>query len=252
MSWTLREKYRTILSREKGYYQKAWGKALHVCLAYPHAYRTGMSNLGFQTVYELFNRHPHCLCERVFLPDPDQEAEFVSGGLSLFSLESQRPLGDFDIVAFSLSFENDFPNILKMLAMAGIPLLSRDRTGPAPLILGGGIAVTLNPEPLADFFDLFLLGEVEETINPFIDLCGAALGSGLAREELLLRLQKEVAGVYVPRLYQVRYREDQQIAERRPVVSGLPGKITILRPDINTFITGQCIFREDYKSFICF
>jgi hypothetical protein len=76
LSWTLREKYRAILSREKGYYKKVWGNALNVCLAYPHAYRTGMSNLGFQTVYDLFNRHPQVLCERVFLPDPDQEADF--------------------------------------------------------------------------------------------------------------------------------------------------------------------------------
>jgi radical SAM superfamily enzyme YgiQ (UPF0313 family) len=246
LSWTLREKYRAILSREKGYYKKVWGNALNVCLAYPHAYRTGMSNLGFQTVYDLFNRHPHGLCERVFLPDPEQEAEFAKKEIPLFSLESQRPLTDFDIVAFSLSFENDFPNILKMLAMGGIPLLSRDRTKQAPLILGGGIAVTLNPEPLTDFFDLFILGEGEEAISPFIDLCVAAQCSGLPREELLMRLQKEVAGVYVPRFYQVSYRDDNLIAERLPVFSGLPRQIKTARlRDIDSCLTEQCITAAD-------
>ncbi|MDP2268803.1 MAG: radical SAM protein [Deltaproteobacteria bacterium] len=246
LSWALREKYRAILSREKGYYKKVWGNDLNICLAYPHAYRTGMSNLGFQTVYELFNRHPHGLCERVFLPDPEQEAEFAQGKIPLFSLESQRPLTDFDIIAFSLSFENDFPNILKMLAMGGIPLLSRERTAPAPLVLGGGIAVTLNPEPLADFFDFFIIGEGEEAIHPFIDLCAATLGSGLTKEELLLRLQKEVAGVYVPRFYQVSYRDDHLIAARLPVVSGLPGKIKTARlADIDSCLTEQCITAAD-------
>ena len=246
MSWTLREVYRAILSREKGYYKKVWGNALNVCLAYPHAYRTGMSNLGFQTVYDLVNRHPQGLCERVFLPDPDQEAEFAKQEIPLFSLESQRPLKDFDIIAFSLSFENDFPNILKILAMGGIPLLSQDRTGQEPLVLGGGIAVTLNPEQLADFFDLFILGEAEQTISPFIDACNAARLSGLAREELLTGLQKEVTGVYVPRFYQVSYGEDQQIAARLPVLSGLPVKIKVARlADIDSCLTEQCITAAD-------
>ena len=246
MSWKLREEYRAILSREKGYYKKAWGKALNICLAYPHAYRTGMSNLGFQTVYDLINRHPQGLCERVFLPDPEQEAEFAKEKIPLFSLESQRPLTDFDVIAFSLSFENDFPNILKMLAMGGIPLLSRERRLPAPLVLAGGIAVTLNPEPLGDFFDLFLLGEGEESVLLVIDRCSAALGSGLNREELLISLQKEAPGAYVPHFYQVSYGEDHRIAARLPLVSGLPEKITTARlRDINSCLTEQCITAAD-------
>jgi radical SAM superfamily enzyme YgiQ (UPF0313 family) len=246
LSWTLREKYRAILARETGYYQKVWGKALNVCLAYPHAYRTGMSNLGFQTVYDLFNRHPSGRCERVFLPDPEQEAEFLKLEMPLFSLESQRPLTDFDVVAFSLSFENDFPNILKMLEMSGIPLLSQDRAEQMPLVLGGGIAATLNPEPLADFFDLFMLGEGEEVIGPFIELCGAAPGNGLTKGELLICLQKEVPGVYVPRFYQVSYGEDNQITGRLPVVKGLPEKIKAARlRDINSCSTEQRITAAD-------
>ena len=88
MSWTLKEKYRGILSREEGYYKKIWGDSLNICLAYPNTYRTGMSNLGFQTVYDLLNRHSRCLCERVFLPDREDEEEFKRGDIPLFSLES--------------------------------------------------------------------------------------------------------------------------------------------------------------------
>ena len=100
MSWALKEKYRAILSLEEGYYKKKWGEGISICLAYPNAYRTGMSNLGFQTVYNLLNRNANCLCERVFLPDREDEAELKRGGIPLFSLESQRPLKDFDILAF--------------------------------------------------------------------------------------------------------------------------------------------------------
>jgi len=242
LSWTLKEKYRLLLSREGSYHKKVWGEALNICLAYPHAYQTGMSSLGFQTVYDLFNRHPLGRCERVFLPAPDEEAEFTRGGIPLFSLESQRPLTDFDVIAFSLSFENDYPNVLKMLALGGVPLLAMDREERAPLVLGGGIAATLNPEPLTDFFDLFLLGEAEEAIGPFLDVAVAALRSRTAKEQMLLRLQREVAGAYVPRFYQVSYREKGWIGERRPLYDGLPVKIKKARlADIDSCQTEQCL-----------
>jgi hypothetical protein len=127
MSWKLKKKCLDILAREDGYVRKIWGDALTIALAYPNVYRTGMSNLGFQAVYALINRHPACLCERVFLPDPGDAAAHRASPSPLFSLESQRPLADFDMVAFSLSFENDYPNILKILDMAGIPLETRRR-----------------------------------------------------------------------------------------------------------------------------
>lgn len=246
MSWTLKEKYRGILSREEGSCRKVWGDALTVCLAYPNAYRTGMSNLGFQTIYGLINAVPDCLCERVFLPEPEDEAEFTRVGAALFSLESQRPLADFDIVAFSLPFENDYPNILKMLSMAGISLLSRERKEKEPLILGGGIAVTLNPEPLADFFDLFILGEAEEATAQFLGACTNARNSGLGRKELLFSLQKEIEGAYVPRLYTVSYRNNHLIENMAPVSDQLPRRIkkrTV--SDINAFLTEQCIATRD-------
>jgi len=112
MSRRLREKHRELLSVEKGVRKKLWGDRIPVCLVYPNVYRTGMSNLGFQTVYDLLNRHPSFLCERVFLPDPGETKEFSPGPPSLLSIESGRPPGDFDIVAFSVAYENDYLNIL--------------------------------------------------------------------------------------------------------------------------------------------
>ena len=242
MFWALQERYRAILAREEGYYGKVWGKPLHICLAYPHAYNAGMSNLGFQTVYDLFNRHPDCLCDRVFLPGPEEEGEFVKARQTLFSLESQRPLTDFDIIAFSLSFENDYPNILKMLALGGIPLLAQERDESVPLIMGGGIAVTLNPEPLADFFDFFLLGEAEEIIVPLLKVCLRSLRSEMTREQVLMRFQQEITGAYVPRFYQVTYGTSGQIAGRLPLQEGLPEKIKKARlGDIDSCLTEQCI-----------
>jgi radical SAM superfamily enzyme YgiQ (UPF0313 family) len=246
VSWTLREKHRGILSREEGYHKKVWGYALTVCLAYPNAYRTGMSNLGFQTIYGLINAVPGCLCERVFLPEPEDEAEFTRGGTALFSLESEKPVADFDIVAFSLPFENDYPNILKMLSMSGISLLSQERKKSESIILGGGIAVTLNPEPLADFFDLFILGEAEEAIIQFLDACLKNRNSGLDKEAFLFSLQKGIEGIYVPRLYTVSYGNSHLITSIEPVSEQLPRRIkkrTI--PDVNAFLTEQRIFTKD-------
>ncbi|MRR11661.1 hypothetical protein EG835_04145, partial [bacterium] len=152
----------SLLSKEEGCVITPWRDRIRICLAYPNQYRTGMSNLGYQTLYALFNSNPSFLCERVFLPDPGDEASFSPGSTPLSSLESGRPLRDFDIVAFSVSFENDYPNILKMLEMGRIPLAATARGERDPLVIGGGISLILNPEPLAHFFDLFLLGEAEE------------------------------------------------------------------------------------------
>ncbi|MDO8785956.1 MAG: hypothetical protein Q7J12_07030, partial [Syntrophales bacterium] len=182
MSWVLKKKYHDLLACEDGYQKKVWGDALTVCLAYPNLYRTGMSNLGFQTIYALLNRCPSFLCERVFLPDPVEETEFNLRSIPLFSLESQKPLADFDIIAFSLSFENDYPNILKILEMGRVSLDAGQRKETEPLVIGGGISVTLNPEPLSDIFDLFLLGEGEEILPEFLHAFETSCCVGLTRE----------------------------------------------------------------------
>ena len=242
MSRRPREKYRELLSVEKGYQKKLWGDRIPICLAYPHTYRTGMSNLGFQTVYDLLNRHPSFLCERAFLPDPGDEKTFSPGSTLLFSLESGRPLPDFNIVAFSISFENDYLHILRMLAMGRIALASQERKTGDPLILGGGIAATLNPEPLAPFFDLFLLGEGEEMIGEFLDLYAELLRSGTPREEILSRVQREIEGAYVPRFYAVQYNRENRIKTFTPVDPVFPEKIRSRHiRDINAFETCETI-----------
>ncbi|MBU0574842.1 MAG: radical SAM protein [Proteobacteria bacterium] len=241
MSWKLKKKCLALLAREEGYTRKIWGDALTICLAYPNVYRTGMSNLGFQTVYALINRHPACLCERVFLPDPGDEAGHAASATPLFSLESQKPLGDFDMVAFSLSFENDYPNILRILDLAGIPLAAEIRREKDPLVIGGGIAATLNPEPLADFFDLFLLGEGEAVLPEFLD-AAVALRRQLTREAFLAHAQKEISGAYVPRYYRVTNQCDGRIAAREPVDAAFPRRIPKRWvPDLDTFPTEQGI-----------
>jgi radical SAM superfamily enzyme YgiQ (UPF0313 family) len=168
MSWTLRKRYGDLLAHEEGYYKKVWGECLTICLVYPNYYRIGMSNLGFHTIYALLNHHRSFLCERAFLPDPGDEEAFTLGSIPLFSLETQKPLSEFDVIAFSVPFENDYPNILKILDMSRITLDARQRKETDPFIIAGGISVTLNPEPLSDFFDLFFIGEGEQILPEFL------------------------------------------------------------------------------------
>ncbi|MGZ3635970.1 MAG: radical SAM protein [Syntrophales bacterium] len=248
MSWKLTKKYDDVLANEEGYQKKIWGELLKVCLAYPNYYRTGMPNLGFQTVYSLINREKSFLCERVFVPDPEEEAVFASGSIPLFSLESQKALTEFDIIAFSIPFENDYPAILKMLSMAGITLSATERKETEPLIIGGGVSVTLNPEPLADFLDLFLLGEAEELLPEFLHVFESSCRFGLNRNEILFRTQRDVEGAYVPKYYRVYYRADHLIADVRPLDAALPAKIKTRHiSDINAFTTDQCISTPSHE-----
>ncbi len=217
-----------------------------MCLIYPSVYRTGMSNLGFQTIYRLLNADPDVVCERVFLPDPEDETFFSSGSLPIFSIESQRPLRDFDILAFSLSFENDYPNILTLLEMGNIPPVAAERGEGLPLVMAGGIAVTMNPEPVADFFDLFLLGEAEEALQEFLQAMIALQREGRGKKECLYKLQKSIAGVYVPQLYDVKYKQDGPIESFLPVDPLLPHKIEKRWvKDLNAFSTDQVIIAPD-------
>jgi radical SAM superfamily enzyme YgiQ (UPF0313 family) len=246
MPRSLKEKYRILLSLENGFRKQVWGDRTAVCLTYPNTYRAGMSNLGFQTLYALLNRDQNFLCERAFLPDPGDESKFAPGSSPLFSLESQKPLTEFDIIAFSVSFENDYPNILKILALSGIPLLAEDRGPQQPLIIGGGISITLNPEPLCDFFDLFLLGEAEESLPEFMHRHEAMIRSGLPRRRFLFELQRDLQGIYVPAFYRVAYGEDQRIAGREAVDASLPERIRKRWvKDIDAFRTEQCITAAD-------
>ena len=181
--------HQTLLASEHGTLRKPWAGRIRVALVYPNSYSVGMSNLGFQTVYRLLNALEGVVCERAFAPDaaPSQNPPVVT-------LESGRPLNAFDVVAFSLSFENDTPTVLSLLRRAGLPLYSEDRGSVHPLVMAGGVACFLNPEPLAPFIDLFMLGEAEEMLPAFFD----AFDPGADRRELLLRLARNQPGLYVP------------------------------------------------------
>ena len=175
ISWKLIQKAKGILEKERGTVQKPWGGKITICLLYPNAYHVGMSNLGFQTLYRILNAEDDVVCERAFLPDPEDLQEYRNTQTPLFSLESQKSLSSFDILAFSISFENDFLNILTLLELAHIPPESRLRGGRHPWVIAGGVAVFLNPEPISDFFDLFILGEAEEVIGEFLTVCRQTL-----------------------------------------------------------------------------
>lgn len=181
-----------------------------------------MSNLGFQTIYHLLNSLDYVVCERAFLPDDKDIAEFERTRTPLFSLESQRPLAEFDIIAFSISFEEDYLNILKIFDLAKIPFLSSARKSAQPLIMAGGVAVSLNPEPIADFFDIFAIGEGEEFIAEFIDTFKTAHLKAKTKDELLETLIP-VEGVYIPSFYKIVY-QGNFIKEVTPL-KGSPAKV---------------------------
>jgi len=204
--WTLRQQARSLLAKEKGYVTKPHGGRLRVALAFPNTYFVGMSNLGFQTVYRLFNDEPDIVCERVFLPPKSEIAALRSAGTPIVTLESQTPVRQFDVFAFSVSFEWDYTNVLSMLSLAGVPWRAADRTAHDPLVLIGGAVTFVNPEPLAPFADVIAAGEGEALIPPLVE---AFQASG-SREDLLRRLAP-VRGYYVPAFYDVRHREDGTI-----------------------------------------
>ena len=158
-SWAQRERARQILAKEVGYTIKPHGDRLRVALAFPNTYWVGMSNLGFQTVYRLFNAEADVVCERFFLPPKQELAELVAAKAPLVTLESQSPVCEFDVVAFSVSFEWDYANVLTLLRLAGMPRYASERTARDPLVVIGGAVTFVNPEPLALFADVIAAGE---------------------------------------------------------------------------------------------
>jgi len=151
---------------------------LSIALAFPNRYYTAMSNLGFQAVYRLFNGQPDTICQRVFLPEAEDLEEHRRTETPLFSLESQRPVRTFDILAFSISYENDYPHLLLMMDLARIPPLKKDRQEGDPLVIAGGATILMNPESLADFVDLFVIGEAESWSLPSRKPCGGGRRRG--------------------------------------------------------------------------
>jgi radical SAM superfamily enzyme YgiQ (UPF0313 family) len=198
--WEQRERARVTLSKETGYVLKPSGDRLRVALAFPNTYWVGMSNLGFQTVYRLFNAQDDVVCERVFLPPKQELAELSSSRTPLITLESQSVVGDFDVLAFSVSFEWDYVNVLTMLRLAGIPIYAAERGPRHPLIVIGGAVTFVNPEPLALFADVIAAGE-GEVLVPALD---HAFRSASDRDDLL-KLLASARGFYVPSFYEPQY-----------------------------------------------
>src|SRR4051794_6651240 len=216
-SWAQQQRALEILSKETGYIRKPHGDRLRVALAFPNSYWVGMSNLGLQTVYRLFNAHDNVVCERFFLPPKQELAELLATKAPLLTLESQTPVADFDIVAFSVSFEWDYVNVLTLLRLARIPGRADQRNARHPLVVIGGAVTFVNPEPLAPFADVIAAGEGESLVPDLVHACEGASD----RADLLRRLSRE-RGFYVPAFYEPQYSADgtlsgYQSAEGAPV-----------------------------------
>src|SRR5499426_2337378 len=209
MSWSLKKKSQALLAEEQGTVIKNWGGKISVALVYPNTYAVGMSNLGFQTIYRHLNALPDVVCERVFMPEPADLDEMRRAQVARFSLESLRPLTDFHLVGFSVTYEGDYVNVLRLLAMAGIPTRASARRPHDPLVLMGGVCAFSNPEPIAPFMDFVVVGEGEELVVELI----AAYRAGYRDRAGLLAALAGIDGVYVPERYTIGYGEDGTMAD---------------------------------------
>ena len=254
------QSYRQKLTSEEGWILKR-GASLRIALCYPNVYAIGMANLGFQAMYEIFNRIPEVSCERVFLPDGvrgpragkgsdndralpldhprraarlgtpvgrasdtlvlDEMREYERTRTPLLSLESQTAVREFDVIAFSISFETDYLNLARIMQMSGVPVWAKDRSQHDPLIVMGGAASFLNPEPIAEFTDVIGVGEGEILGPKLVDVI---LENG-SKEEVLLALARQGRGFYVPSLYDVSYNDDSTVAAYTPLAEGVPARV---------------------------
>jgi len=183
--------------------------AVTVALAFPDTYEIGMSHTGLKILYEIVNRRAELACERTYAPWVDLESRMREREIPLFTVESFAPVADFDVVGFSLQSELNYSNIPKMLDLAGIPVWQRDRGRDDAIVLGGG-PCTANPEPVADFFDAFLVGDAEEALPRFLDALSDARAAGLPRREVLARLAA-LDGIYIPSFYDVTYDDAARV-----------------------------------------
>jgi len=203
---------------------KDWDKVrVKLALAYPDVYEVGMSNLGLAILYDLVNREEDFLAERVYAPWVDMEEAMRREGLPLFSLETRHPLREFDIIGFSLQYELTYTNVLNMLDLAGIPILAFKRTDDDPLIIAGG-SCTYNPEPMAPFIDIFVIGEGEEVLLELLRAYAQWKAQGHPKRGFLQRAAL-IEGVYVPSLYRVLYNPDGTAAGVQPLLPGVPPRV---------------------------
>ena len=193
-------------------------------LAFPDVYEVGMSNLGIKILYGILNGRDDSLCERVFAPWRDFEAVLRNNSIDLFSLESRKPVKDFDIIGFSLAYELSYTNVLNILDLGGITKLSAQRSDDEPLVIAGG-PVSFNPEPMTDFIDAFVIGEGEEVVNEIVETYKGSRVQGPGSRKKILRELAKIKGVYVPSFYKVSYNADGTIGEFAPIEEGIPARI---------------------------
>jgi radical SAM family uncharacterized protein len=192
--------------------RKDWDSvAIRAAMAFPDAYKIGMSHLGLQILYGLINARPDALCERVFAPWPDLERRMRASGLPLFTVDGHRPVRDFDLVGFSLQAELSYTNIVNMLDLAGIPVWQAERSDRDPLVVGGGPNGSY-PEPVADFFDVIVLGDGEDATLAILDLQREMRSGGAGRAEILRAIAAKIPGAYVPSLYEIAYTPEGRVA----------------------------------------
>lgn len=244
MSWQYRQKFKKILAQEKGYFLKNMAGKISVALVYPNFYHVGMSNLGFQKIYSTLNQLDYVACERAFLPTQEDIFSLKKAKSPLFSLESQKDLNKFDIVAFSITFEMDYLFMVEILKLSKIPVKAVDRTEKDPLIMIGGVCPTFNPEPLANFIDFAVIGEGEEVVTEIMDCFREEKKSHYKKN--LNKILNEIEGVYIPSEY---YKDDSFIS---PMENNQPKfkvkkrwlKNLDLYPTSTSVITDQTIFGD--------
>ena len=208
---------------------------IRFAMCFPDVYEIGMSHLGIQILYDMFNRREDTWCERVYSPWPDLHKVLKEKQIPLFALESQDPVKKFDFLGITIQYEMCYTNILQILDLSGIPLSAEDRTMDDPFVIGGG-PCTYNPEPLAEFFDLFYIGEGETQYFALLDLYKEWKNSGKSRQDFL-KAAAQIPGIYVPSLYEVTYAEDGTIAKMKPICPEAPEKVKkqIVMDVTNTF-----------------
>lgn len=192
-------------------------------MCFPDVYEIGMSHLGIQILYDMFNQREDIWCERVYSPWPDLDKVMREEKIPLFALESQDPVKSFDFLGITIQYEMCYTNILQILDLSGIPLKGKERTEEDPIVIGGGPCAS-NPEPLADFFDLFYMGEGETVYFQLMDIYKENKAAGGSRQDFL-RKAAGVPGIYVPSLYEVSYKEDGTIAEFKPIEENVPATV---------------------------
>ncbi|MEW6360013.1 MAG: TIGR03960 family B12-binding radical SAM protein [Planctomycetota bacterium] len=196
--------------------------AVRFLLAFPDTYEIGMSHLGYQILYDISNKRPDVAAERAYAPLPDMEKLMREKGVPLYGLETFTPAREFDIVGFSLQYEMCFTNVLNMLDLAGIPVHAAERTGDDPLIVAGG-PCAFSPEPMADFIDIFVLGDGEDIVLPLVDTYQEVCAkTDLSRKEKIAEIVRRVPALYAPALYEVSYNEDGTVSRVAPTVEGIP------------------------------